>query len=162
MVQPRARGFLSQSFKFPDMFISFEFQNGPTQNKALFAPEVSFWLHFGGFSPISKLLPQLSARQCARLLHRLSGSVSTQQCPAGPACRWLLVERLLRTRTAHPAVSLDFGGSGCWRRGAWSPGPQVCQHGNLVGHPRELSPMACPAQGHVNEFRARFPRQDGP
>lgn len=48
MVQPRAWGFLSQSFKFPDMFISFEFHNGPTQNKALTAPDVSLWLCFGG------------------------------------------------------------------------------------------------------------------
>lgn len=57
VVQPGAWGFLSQSFKFPDMFISFEFQNGPTQNKGLIAPDVSRWLYFRGVLLSFKLLP---------------------------------------------------------------------------------------------------------
>lgn len=98
MVQPRAWGFLSQSFKFPDMFISFEFQNGPTQNKAL------LHLCFRGFSWDPRSFLAVSwVRHSAPLLS-LGSWKRDLEWPAVPACDWLSAELLCASGT-HPDVS---------------------------------------------------------
>lgn len=116
MVGPRARGFLSQSLKFPDMFISLEFQNWPTQNKAV----LHLMFHCGrvsrGILLRSRLFPQL---QLDSVLSTpvpwvLRVPQGDPPCPPVPAIGWGL------SSFSVPAMPIQmcFQAAGpWWRRG---------------------------------------------
>lgn len=107
MVQPRARGFLSQSFRFPDMLISFE--TGPPTISV--APDIHFGRVFQGFS-----WDPSSSPSC-----QLNSVLSS--CPLGPqSAMWRSVCQPVLSafyvQVTPIQICFQVGGP-WWRRGVW-------------------------------------------
>lgn len=125
MVRPGARGFLSQSLRFPDMFISLEFQNWPTQNKAVLHLMFHFGCVFRWVLLRSKLPPQLSAPVPWDL------RVPCNDLPCPPVIGWGL------SSFSVPAMPTQMGFQAVrpwWGTGV-RPQCQKCQGFNLGGSP---------------------------